>query len=50
MTIVSPIIFYFNKLEVTFEIEGKKSTLVCSMKMGACKFILGKKLYKFLKN
>ena len=50
MRIVSSVIFDFNKLEVTFEIEGKKLTLIGSMEMGACKLISGKKLQKFLKN
>jgi len=48
--IVSPIIFDFNKLEVAFEIKGKKLTIVGSMEMGACKLISGKKLQKFLRN
>ena len=44
MRIASPIIF-----EVTFEIGGKKLTLVGSIDKGICKLISGKKLQKIFK-
>ena len=49
MRTVSPIIFDFKKLEVTFEKDGKRLTLIGSLDMGACKLISGKKLQKFFK-
>ena len=47
---VSPICFDFNKMEVTFEKEGKKMTLTGNMETGTCKMIMGKRLHKLLKN
>ena len=44
MRTVSPIIFDFNKLEVPFEKDGKRLTLMGSLDMGACKLIFGKKI------
>lgn len=39
---VSPISFDFNRMEVTFEEEGKKMTITGSREIGACKMITGK--------
>ncbi|XP_052198354.1 uncharacterized protein LOC127805643 [Diospyros lotus] len=39
MKMVSPLVFDFNKLEVTFEMEGKKLTLTGSLETGECKLI-----------
>ena len=44
MKYVSPICFNFNRMEVTFEKEGKKMTLVGSKEVGMCKMIIGKYL------
>lgn len=46
---VSPICFDFNRMEVTFEKEGKRMTLVDSKEVGVCKMITGKRLQKILK-
>ena len=49
MKTVSLLIFDFNKLAVTFELEGKKLTLTGSLEIGECKMITGKKLQKMFK-
>ena len=36
-------------MEVTFEKEGKKMTLVGSKEVGMCKMIIGKRLQKMIK-
>jgi len=48
MRTVGPLTFDFNKLEVTVEVEGKKQTLVGSLKSGEYRIITGKKLQKLL--
>ena len=48
MRTVSPLIFDFNKLEVTVEIDGRKLTLVGSLENGECKMITGRKLQKLI--
>ena len=50
MKTVSPISFNFNKLEVTFERNGKKLTLVGGLETGLCKMIIREKLQRLLKN
>lgn len=50
MKIVSPISFDFNKMEVTFEKDGRKMTLTGSMETRACKMITGRRLQKMLEN
>ena len=47
---VSPISFDFNKMEVTFEKEGWRKTLVGSHKVGVCKMISRKRLHRMLKS
>jgi len=47
---VSPISFDFNKMEVTFEKDGKKKTLTGSQKYGVCKMISGKRLQMTFKS
>ena len=47
---VSPIYFDFNKMEETFEKEGRKMTLRGSKEVGVCKMITGKGLQKLLKH
>lgn len=44
MRTVSPLVFDFNILEVTFEKEGQKITLRGRTKMGDCKLVIGKRL------
>ena len=46
---VSPIYFNFNKMEVTFEKDGRRLMLVGSKEVGMCKMITGKRLQKLLK-
>lgn len=46
MKTVSPISFDFNKLEVTFEKDGRKLSLAGSRDAGLSKMITGKKLQK----
>lgn len=46
----SPICFNFNRMEVTFEREGKGITLVGSKEARVCKMIMGKRLQKMLKH
>jgi len=41
---VSPISFDFNKMEVTFEKDGKRRILKGSQEAGMCKMITGKRL------
>lgn len=43
MWTVSPLVFDFNNLEVTFEVGRKKVTLTGSLDVGECKLITGKK-------
>ena len=47
---VSPISFDFNKMEVTFEKEGKRRVLKGSQESGMCKMITGKRLQRMLKS
>ena len=46
---MSPICFDFNRIEVTFEKEGKGMTLVGNKEVRVCKMIMGKCLQKMLK-
>lgn len=46
---VSPISFNFNRMEVSFEREGRKTKLIGGKEMGACKMILGKRLQKVIR-
>ena len=41
---ISPISFDFNKMEVTFEKDGKIRTLIGNHELGVCKMISGKRL------
>ena len=41
MKMVSPLIFDFNELEVTFELGGKRLTLTGSLEEGECKLVIG---------
>ena len=50
MKTISPISFNFNKLEVSFDRNGNKLTLVGSLDTSLCKMITGNKLQKLLKN
>ncbi|XP_052173188.1 uncharacterized protein LOC127788669 [Diospyros lotus] len=43
---MSPICFDFNRMEVTFEKEGRRMTLVGSKEVGMCKLITGKRLQR----
>ena len=45
---VSLLMFDFNKLEVTTEMESKKLTLVESLEQGEWKMINGRKLQKLI--
>ena len=47
---VRPICFDFNKMEVTFEKEGRKMTLRGSKEVGVCKMITGKGLQRLFKH
>jgi len=47
---VSPINFDFNKMEVTFEKEGRRITLTGSTETGVCKMISRKRLQKIFKS
>ena len=44
MRTISPLMFDFNKLEVTIDVAGEKLALVESLETGECKVITGKKL------
>ena len=46
---VSPISFDFNKMEVSFENEGRKMTLSKGKEVGMCKMISGKRLQRVIK-
>ena len=48
MKTVSPLTFYFNKLEMTMEVRGKRPTLLGSLEQGECKLIKGSKLQKMV--
>ena len=50
MRTVSPLIFDFNKLEVTVEIGNTKLTLMGSMEQGKCKLIKGRKLQRLIQS
>ena len=47
---VSPISFDFNKMEVTFEKDGKRRTLIDNLETRVCKILSGRKLHKMFKN
>ena len=47
---VGPISFNFNKMEVTFEKDGKKKTLTGSQESTVCKMISGKRLQRMFKS
>lgn len=47
---VRPISFDFNTMEVTFEKDGRRMTLIGSSKTGVCKMITRRKLQKVLKS
>lgn len=47
---VSPISFDFNRMEVSFDKEGKRMTLKGGRETGTCKLITGKRLHKAFKN
>jgi len=46
---VSPIRFDFNRMEVSFEKEGRKVTLSGGKEAGTCKMISGKRLQRVFK-
>ena len=46
---VSPISFDFNRMEVSFEKEGRKMTLSGGKEMGTCNMISGKRLQRVIK-
>ena len=46
MWTVSPLVFDFNTLEVTFDVDGQKVTLTGCVEAGECKMMPGKKLQK----
>ena len=46
---VSLINFDFNRMEISFEKDGKKMTLSGGNEMGACKMISGRRLQRVLK-
>ena len=46
---VSLICFDFNRMEVMFEKEGRRMTLLGSKEVGMCKMITGKRLQRILK-
>ena len=46
MKMVSPLIFDFNKLEVTFKLVGKRLTLTGSLEEGECKLVTGRRVQK----
>jgi len=43
---VNSISFDFNRMEVSFEKEGRKMTLIGGKEAGVCKMITGRKLHK----
>ncbi|XP_052203128.1 uncharacterized protein LOC127808594 [Diospyros lotus] len=47
---VSPISFDFNRMEVSFEKDGRRMTLTEKSEMGACKMISGRRLQRVLKS
>ena len=47
---VSPISFNFNKMEVSFDKEGRKMTLSGEKEVGSCKMISRRKLHKMLRS
>lgn len=47
---VSPISFDFNKMEVSFEKDGRRMTLTGKNEMGACKMISGRRLQRVLRS
>ena len=48
MKTISPLVFDFNNLEVTFEMARKKVTLTGSLEFRECKQITGKRMRKML--
>jgi len=47
---VSLISFDFNKMEMTFEKDGSKKTLMGNQEVGVCKIISGKKLQRMFRS
>lgn len=47
MKMVSPFIFDFNKLEVTFGLAGKRITLTGSWEEGECKLVMGRRMQSY---
>ena len=47
---VSPISFYFNQMEVSFEKRGRRMTLTSGKEVATCKMITGKRLRRVLQS